>query len=181
MQFQDSEHPDGVSSDHDSTKGGNTTLAQARQRKADAAVSLRLAGASWSDIARTVGYPTPRQAIVSTEKALAKRLDNPQDREKMRQLAGARLERLLMSVWPKATDPAHPEHLYALGKAREIIDRHAKLFGLDAPTEIVVHTPTQTELEAWVSQMLAGTLPPVHEYDIITGQIVEDDGAVSTG
>ena len=63
----------------------------------------------------------------------------------------------------------------------QIIDRHAKLFGLDAPTEIVVHTPTQTELEAWVSQMLAGTLPPVHEYDIITGQIVEDDGAVSTG
>jgi hypothetical protein len=145
---------------------------RARERKANAAVELRLAGATWDQIALTVGYPTAREALVAVERALEKHLGE-QDREKLRDLAGFRLERLLRSVWGKAIDPDHPEHLTAATKAREIIDRHARLYGLDAPTEVVVHSPTQQEIERWVSQVVSHSLPEVEEYDII------DDGTLA--
>ena len=74
-------------------------------------------------------------------------------------------------VWPKAIDPDNPDHLLAVTKARELVDRHARLYGLDAPTEVVVHNPTQTELEAWVTRLLAETEPRVVGYDIIAGEV----------
>lgn len=169
---QDPRHPTGVTGDsHHQGK----TLASARARKANAAIQMRLSGATWHEIALALGYPTQRQALVATERALVKQLETDDDREKQRRMAGARLERLLRSVWPRAIDPDDPDHLIAVGKARDIIDRHAKLFGLDAPTELVVHNPTATELEIWVSRVLAIEQPPVAEFDIIDGEIVEDE------
>ena len=190
MHEQDSSDPTGVSGR--SGQGHGKGLANARARKANAAVQMRLAGATWGEIAITLGFPTPRQAMVATERALIKQLDNNDDREKMRKVAGARLERLLRSVWPKAIDPDSPDHLIAVSKAREIVDRHAKLYGLDAPTEVVVHNPTQTELEAWVTRLLAETEPRVVGYDIIAGEVEssslsepgdddDDDGTAGVG
>lgn len=171
---QDSHDPSGVSGE--SGKGKGKSLASARHRKADAAVQMRLAGATWAEIATALGYPTPRQALVSTERALVKQLDSNDDREKMRKLAGARLERLLRSVWPKAINPDDPDHLIAISKAREILDRHAKLFGLDAPTEVIVHKPTTVELESWVARVLAFNSPQVVEYDIL-GEVISSEEA----
>jgi hypothetical protein len=170
VHMQDSENPTGVSSD---TEHHNAT--RARERKANAAVQLRLAGATWEEIAETLGYPTPRTAIVATEKALEAQLANSEDREQMRRLAGARLDRLLRAIWAKAIDPQHPDQMGAISKAREIIDRHAKLFGLDAPTEVVVHSPTMTELESWVAKVVAVGAPPVVEYDILDATEVEEE------
>lgn len=175
MRRQDSTHPTGVSTDEGRDQRGGTgrsTVSAARARKANAAVQLRLAGATWEEIALALGYPTPRQALVATEKALEKQLDSDVDREKMRKLAGQRLERLLRSVWGKAVDENHPDHLLAATKAREIIDRHAKLFGLDAPTEVVVHSPTQQELESWVLKVVNLGAPSAEPYDIF-GEVVE--------
>jgi hypothetical protein len=172
---QDSSDPTGVSGE--SGQGHGKELAKARARKANAAVQMRLAGATWGEIAQALGYPTPRQALIATERALVKQLDNNEDREKMRKVAGARLERLLRSVWPKAIDPDSPDHLIAVGKARDLVDRHAKLYGLDAPTEVVVHTPTQTELESWVTRLLATSEPRVVGYDIVAGEIEQGESA----
>jgi hypothetical protein len=127
---QDSSDPEGVSGPN--VEGTSmTSRTAARNRKADAAVALKLAGATWGEIAQIVGYPTARQALVS------------------------------------------------VARARELIDRHAKLYGLDAPTEFVVHNPTQAEIERWVATMLVGSLPAAAEYDIITGEVVDD--AVQAG
>jgi len=63
----------------------------------------------------------------------------------------------------------------AVQRARELIDRHAKLFGLDAPTEIVVHNPTKTELESWVLKVMAAGVPQVEEEDIFDVEVVTDD------
>jgi len=167
MKSQDSSHPTGVSGN--SGKGHGSDVANARHRKASAAIQMRLAGATWEEIAIGLGYPTARQALVATERALVKQLASDEDRDKMRKIAGARLERLLRSVWPKAIDPDHPDHLLAVTKAREIVDRHAKLYGLDAPQEVIVHAPTRTELEAWVARVIAVGQPPVVEYDILEG------------
>ena len=171
MIAQDSSDPTGVA------KGpglNRTAVRRARERKSNAAIQMRLAGATWTDVAQALGYPTARQALVATEKALERQL-HTEDRDAMRRLAGARLDRLLLGVWPKAIDASHPEHLLAVTKAREIVDRHAKLFGLDAPTEFVVHSPTQNEIEKWVASVAALRVPDVEEYDILEGEIVPDE------
>lgn len=179
--WQDSSHPTGVSDERHGrvlTKKGRTggtgdygTIP--RNRKADAALSLRLSGASWTDIAIALGFPTPRAAMLACERALVKQLETTEDRDKMRQMAGARLERLLRGIWTRALDPNDPEQLSAVSRSRELIDRHAKLFGLDAPTEIVVHSPSQSELEDWVLRMTATMVPEVEEPDIFEGDVVE--------
>lgn len=159
---QNSEDPTGVSGegvDHNN-------LVRARSRKANAALALALAGASWAEIAEAVGYPTARTALVAVENALEKRLDE-EDKAKMRTFAGARLERLLRGIWTKAIDPENPEQLVALGRAREIIADHRRLFGLDAPAEIIVHQPTRAELEQWVAKVTALESPPVEELDVL--------------
>lgn len=185
MQQQDSSEPTGVadlSVGRPANKGVATPVQVSRNRKAQAALQLRLANLTWEEIATSVGYPTARAAMVATERALVKELHEDTDsREHMREMAGARLNRLLRSVWPKAIDGEHPEHLLAASKAREIIDRHIKLYGLDAPTEVIVHTPTRTELEEWVTQVLAlgGTTTQV-SHDVILGTVVDEDD-VSTG
>lgn len=175
MQAQDSDEPSGIRGEISGGTGANgNSVSRARQRKANAAVSLALAGATWDEIALSLGYPTARVARVATEKALEKQLANPDDRAKLRRLANARLDRLLRSVWSKAIDPEHPDHLIALTKARELVGDHRKLYGLDAPTEVVVHSPTQHELEAWVARVVTSIGPDVHEYDILDAEVVDE-------
>src|SRR5262245_42919969 len=164
---QDSTDPTGVSAPTKHWKDPGNSAGHARTRKANAALQMRYAGATWAEIAMGLGYPTPRAALVATEKALERELANADDREKMRKLAGARLERLIRAVWPKAIDPDSPDQMVAVSKAREVIADHRKLFGLDAPTEVIVHNPSQAELEAWVAKVVAFHTPEVVEYDII--------------
>lgn len=168
---QDSSDDSGVV---DNSPRGGSSVARARDRKANAALQLRKAGADWFEIAEALGYPTARAALVATELALEKELRADESKEYMRNLAGQRLDRLLRGVWVKAVDDSHPEHLTAVDRARQIIDRHAKLFGLDAPTELVVSSPSAQELERWVSQVVATTSPALEEPDIFEADLVED-------
>lgn len=174
MMEQNSSHPEGVSGDDDSVPKGQNSLRRARQRKSNAALQLALAGATWSEIAHTLGYPTPRLARVAVERSLEANLQSA-DRDHLRAMTGARLERLLRGVWSKAIDPDNPEHLIATSKAREVIADHRKLFGLDAPTEVIVHQPTRTELESWVARVVAEGTPAVEEDDIIDVEWLDDE------
>lgn len=161
---QNFEDPTGVS---DVRSHGNGVPAQlARQRKATAGIQMRLAGATWAEISLALGYATPRSALVAVEKALAKELKGS-DRTKLREMASLRLDRLLRSVWTKAVDQDNPEHLLAVTKAREIISTFTKLHGLDAPSEVIVHSPTTDAIEQWVASAVALGLPEVEEDDIL--------------
>lgn len=168
---QDSTSPTGITTDN----GGDSATARAKERKANAAIQLRVAGASWDEIAQVVGYPTGRQALVATERALERELQTDGSQRHLRSMASRRLERLLRSVWTKAIDEKHPEHLQAVDRARQLIDRHAKLYGLDAPTEMVVHSPTQQELEKWVSTVVSTQRPALEEADIFDAEWVAEE------
>ena len=173
---QDPSDPTGVSG----TSGSKNEVTRARQRKSDAALALRTAGSTWDEIASLLGYPSGRHALVSVEGALGRRL-NELDREKLRVLASDRLESLLRSTWPKAHNRESPEHLAAVGKAREVVNDYRKLWGLDAPTEVIIATPTQTELDNWVARVVGNNLPAVTEYDVVEGEVIdsEDPDAVA--
>lgn len=127
-------------------------------RTGAAALALRLAGAGYDEIADALGLPSAGIARDQIEKALEERAwDDAAGRERMRSEAGARIERLLRSVWGKATNPDNPEHLPAVKVARELIDRYVRLYGLDAPTEVIVHNPTAAEIDAWVANVIAAS------------------------
>jgi hypothetical protein len=137
-----------------------------RSNQANAAVSLRVAGATYGEIAETLGYSSAANARNAVEISLAARAGE-NDRESLRRTEGARLDRLLRGVWRKATDDTHPEHLAAVSRALAIIDRHIRLFGADAPQEMIHYTPTQEQMDAWVAQMSRQYIPDVPEADVI--------------
>lgn len=142
-----------------------------RPTRAEAAVALRIAGATYSEIARTLGYSNITRARQAVEQALAASVGDD-DRERMRFIEGRRLERLLRGLWHKATDEEGEEQLAAARTALAVIDRHAKLYGLDAPTVHAIYSPTQTEMEQWLAGIAAQVREgQPEEYDIIAGEI----------
>lgn len=144
-------------------------------RKAVSALSLRVAGASLDEIVRVVGFASRQEAVNAIDKALKDEFrSDPKAREKARQVADRRLESLLRSVWSKAINPDHPEQLMAVGKAKELIDRHIKLLGLDAPSQMVVHNPDAGEIERWVMQVMAQGAPEMDDFDVL-GEVVEGE------
>jgi type II secretory pathway component PulK len=141
-------------------------------QKAVSALSMRVAGATLDEICTVVGFASTKEAITAIDKALREELrGDEKNRDKMRQIANQRLERLLRSVWSKAIDEDHPEHLNAVAKARELIDRHIKLYGLDAPAEMIVHNPDSGEIEAWVMQIMGQADNP----DVVEADILDED------
>ena len=82
-------------------------------------------------------------------------MEDPDAQARMRDYAGRRLERLLRAIWQKAIDTDSPEQMAAQQRALAIIDRHAKLFGLDAPTQHVINTPTVNEIDQWIADVRA--------------------------
>jgi hypothetical protein len=49
-----------------------------------------------------------------------------------------------------------------------MVDRHARLLGLDMPTEVIVYTPTASEIDAWVASM-------IQTATVIDGEVEEAD------
>lgn len=143
-----------------------------RKSRQDAAVALRIHGANYSEIADTLGYSSARVARLAVERGLAASVGDD-DREQRRHIEGRRLERLLRGVMPKATDEDNPEQVAYVRASLAIIDRHAKLWGLDAPIEVVSYNPTAVELEAWLASKTADLnrgLP--EEANIIEGEVI---------
>lgn len=158
---------------------------RAPARTAAAALALRLSGAGYDEVANALGLAGADSARKLAEGALeARAWDDRDGRVRLRAENGARLERLLRSVWPKATNSEHPEHLPAVKVARELIDRYVRLYGLDAPAEVIIHNPTATEIEGWVASMLAASTSELRAMEapvaaIIDADIVEDDEVVA--
>lgn len=141
--------------------------------RAEAAVALRLAGATYPEIARTIGYTSAFHAQQAVEKVLAASVGED-GRDRARHIEGKRLERLLRSVWSKATNPDSPDHLAYLRASLALIDRHIRLFGLDAPQQMVVYSPAQGEIEAWVAGMAKAVVAELPQEADIVGEIVYD-------
>jgi hypothetical protein len=125
------------------------------RRTGQAATALRLAGASYAEVAEALGLADAVEARNIVERDLATRSDDEVGRTALRAEEEARILRLLRGVWAKATTPSDPEHLVAARIALAMVDRHARLMGLDMPTEVIVYTPTTSEIDAWVAEVVA--------------------------
>lgn len=105
----------------------------ARQRE-QLAVELRIAGATYSQIAEQLGC-SRTGAFYAVKRALDRLAKETSDKtEQMRALFQARIERLIASYWL----PAVSGDLRAAQFVLSLIEREARLFGLDAPTQVQV-------------------------------------------
>jgi hypothetical protein len=165
----------GIPDDDGIEKANQHLSAKDRETRTKAAVAMKIRGVNYSKIAEVLGYVSPTQARQAVERSLAASA-GPDERAQQRHLESRRLERLLRSVWKKATDDEGEEHLAYVRAALAIIDRHARLVGADAPQEMVVYNPTQREMDEWIATMVKqvnGEMP--QEYDVIEGVAIDDD------
>lgn len=148
-----------------------------RSSRQEAAVAMRIAGANYSEIARVLEYASPTLARQAVERSIAATTGTPETLEHQRFLESRRLERLMRSLWGKATNEKDPEHLAAIRTAVALIDRHSRLNGLDQPSQAIIYTPAAEEVQRWVAhvtQELRRDLPD--EEDILEGDVIEDTG-----
>lgn len=146
-----------------------------RQGRQEATIYLKMAGATYTEIAETLGYASANHARLAFERALAANV-GPEEREQQRFIANRRLERILRSMWSKSTDEESPEHLAYARTALAYIDRMIRLNGLDAPTEVTVYTPGSVEIEQWLKKATAKMVEAgPDEVDIIEGETIELD------
>lgn len=104
--------------------GHRERVAERQQR----AMALRVAGASYAAIARTIGV-SKQQAFRDCHAALRETLTlRDTDAAKYRELECARLDALLLACWPHA-QKGNAEHVRA---AVRISERRSRLLGLDA-------------------------------------------------
>ena len=93
-------------------------------------VELRQMGITYEVIAKQVGYASASGAYHAYERALAR---YPRETfDKKRDLAEARIERLLAGVWTKALRGEIPAVMATI----KLFERQAKLLGLDAPQKV---------------------------------------------
>lgn len=119
--------------------------AAATEAKEELALTLQLAGYSLTAIARECEYADHGGAGKAVARARAK-LDR-QPLKDMRMLELTRLDTMHRGLWTKAI----AGHIPSINACLSIMDRRAKLVGLDAPTRLEV--TTVDELEAWAKEL----------------------------
>lgn len=115
-------------------------------------LELRRAGATWDDCARAVGYATPQGALLAYRRAIQRAmLDAGADEARQTELD--RLDRLQRGVWAQAVNG----DVGAINSVLRIMDRRARLLGLDAPIkqEITVEQIDPTSIDAEVQRLAA--------------------------
>jgi hypothetical protein len=111
------------------------------------ALRLRQVGLTYDAIAARLGYATRASAWHAVHAALAATLQEPA--EGLRELELARLDRLQLALWPKAT----AGNLRAVDRVLAIMRRRAALLGLDAPRRH--HVAGGIDLRAYAAHVAA--------------------------
>lgn len=118
------------------------------------AVELRKAGASYAQIADALGLASASSAYRNVMRALAR--NQSEEVEELRMIEGARLDRMQQSLWHNAVRGDLP----TVDRVLRIMERRARLFGLDAPQKVAVST--SDEMDAQIELLLTelAALPP---------------------
>jgi hypothetical protein len=172
----------------------SSDVAKRSDRSIQAAVAARIAGASYLEIARVFEYKNPQTARHAVETAMAGAYDDPNDMEAMRGVTTARLETLLRSLAPKALSDKmstknelgekvfvdNVEHIVYARTFLSVVDRLAKLHGLDAPQVHRFETPDVARLNEVISTIVTARNELVApEADIFADEIIVEEEAAS--
>jgi len=105
------------------------------------ALQLRIAGVSYQSIADALGYKHASGAHKAVSSALKKTLQEPAD--DLRSLELARLDSAMQAIAASVKQGQYG----AIDRLLKIMERRAKLLGLDAPAKLDVHNEGITKVE----------------------------------
>jgi len=105
------------------------------------ALELRKAGATFQQIADQLGYANRAAARNAVMRALQSIIGEPA--QELRQLELERLDAMMLGLWPRARKGDEA----AVDRVLKIMERRAKLLGLDTParTDVTVHQVDATD------------------------------------
>lgn len=113
------------------------------------AIELRKAGATYEQIAKQIGLKSKGQCYEMIRDALHDMIQEPA--AELRILELERLDALMLAHWPQKANPRNAEILLKL------MDRRAKLIGLDAPTKTEVSVDMRSLSDEELERIANGT------------------------
>lgn len=143
--------------------------------RAEAALAMRLAGASNADIAKELDFATPNDARQAYERALARAAKDYGDKERLRTVLNKQMERLMLVCYRRALNPNSPDQVTWARTFLAFADRTSKMNGLEQQNTNVIITPAYEEIVTWARKMheeVSGH-PIEIEADILSDEIVE--------
>ena len=121
----------------------------------EAAVALKLAGASYETIAERLDFPSVADARHSVEKALADSASEYSDRDRLRLIMNRQMDRIMSKCFQESMRNG-PDSMMWAKTWLSFSDRKSRLNGLDAPVEVhTTITPAYDEIMAWASNFAA--------------------------
>lgn len=100
-------------------------------------LELRRAGLTWQRIAEEVGYKDHSGAYMAYKRAMKRTLQQPANELREQELD--RLDRLQLAAWPQAMKG----HINSIAVIIRLMERRARLLGLDTPIKI------EQEITTW--------------------------------
>lgn len=144
-----------------------------------AAAVMLVSGAEPADIAHVLEFDSPEQARRIAEKALSVQFDDI-DKSAAKRLLLARYDRLFVSALKRSETARYTGREAAANTALKALAEIARVSGLNAPSEVSVHSPVLRDIErviAQIAKVQASALPAEADVlDVIEAEVVGDDG-----
>lgn len=115
-----------------------------RERRA---LELRKQGMTYDKIAQELGFANRSSARDCVQRCLARTVREPAD--EVRQLECERLDALLQALWPRAMEG----NTRSVEVALQVMDRRARLLGLDMPERKVVEVLTADVVDRAIQEL----------------------------
>lgn len=121
-----------------------------RRRSAKAALELKMMGANFVEIAKVLEFESPSAARMAVESALIESGHGDADKESIRSLMGLQLDQWHKSIATKIVDSKLTGQLEYMAMGLRLMERKARLFGIDAPTKVELHNADDHEIQALI-------------------------------
>lgn len=156
LRFGEDEEPDDLAEVNSELGTPKDTRAVTKASKLTIKAMLTpwMAGASYAELADLFDLPSPAAARQAIEKALVESApDTINDRPMLVKKVSMTLDMLQRSIMMKALDGNNPDQRGYLDTVLKIVDRKAALFGLNAPSTMLIAAPGDDELRSFVEQL----------------------------
>jgi hypothetical protein len=135
------------------TKRATSPRSIVEKARAGRALEMRLAGHTFERIARDLGYKDRTGAYHAVSRSLKATIREPADA--LRKVECERLDKMQAVLWPKV----EAGDLLAMRQCLSVMERRAKLLGLDAPVrktiDVVTHDAFSKAMEELEGEIAA--------------------------
>lgn len=143
------------------------------RRRHEAAAILLVNGMDIGAITQMLEYESQVACQKDIEKAIANIGLDSWDKQQLRQIMGARLEQAWKIAITNAGRRGYPAREAAMANAIRAAEKIIKLYGLDAPAEMIVHNATTEQINAWIANVLEAKVAQYpEEVDVVRSTVV---------